>query len=74
MVLGELYLYFSLRGDEENIGGHQKKRERYWRTPREEKVAYLSQYDSFTRLNGGIGGLLEMLLDACVASSTYGGR
>jgi hypothetical protein len=24
MVLGELYLPFSLRGDKENIGGHQK--------------------------------------------------
>jgi hypothetical protein len=30
MVLGELYLSLSLRGDEENIGGHQKKR--YWGT------------------------------------------
>jgi hypothetical protein len=28
MVLGELYLPLSLRGDEENIGGHKKKRER----------------------------------------------
>jgi hypothetical protein len=27
MVLGELYISFSLRGDEENIGGRQKKRE-----------------------------------------------
>jgi hypothetical protein len=25
MVLGELYLPLSLRGDEGNIGGHQKK-------------------------------------------------
>jgi hypothetical protein len=25
MVLGELYLPLSLRGDEENIGGHKKK-------------------------------------------------
>jgi hypothetical protein len=31
MVLRELYLSLSLRGDEGNIGGH-KKRERYWRT------------------------------------------
>jgi len=27
MVLGELYLPLSLRGDERNIGGHQKKGE-----------------------------------------------
>jgi hypothetical protein len=26
MVLGELYLPLSLRGDEGNTGGHQKKR------------------------------------------------
>jgi hypothetical protein len=26
IVLGELYLPLSLRGDEENIGGHQKTR------------------------------------------------
>jgi hypothetical protein len=26
MVLGELYLPLSLRGDEENIGGHKKER------------------------------------------------
>jgi hypothetical protein len=32
MVLRELYLPLSLRGDEGNIGGHQKKREKYWRT------------------------------------------
>jgi hypothetical protein len=31
IVLGELYLPLSLRGDEENIGGHQKN-ERYWGT------------------------------------------
>jgi hypothetical protein len=37
MVLGELYLPLSLRGDEKNIGGHQKKRERYWRTARVRK-------------------------------------
>jgi hypothetical protein len=28
MVLGELYLPLSLRGDEGNIGGHKKKRYR----------------------------------------------
>jgi hypothetical protein len=27
MVLGELYLPFSLRGDEGNIGGHKKRRD-----------------------------------------------
>jgi hypothetical protein len=26
IVLGELYLFLSLRGDEENICGHQKKK------------------------------------------------
>jgi hypothetical protein len=29
MMLGELYLPVSLRGDERNIGGYQKKKERY---------------------------------------------
>ena len=32
MVLRELYLPFYLRGDVGNIGDHQKKSERYWRT------------------------------------------
>jgi hypothetical protein len=36
MVLGELYLPLSLRGNEENIGGH-KKREMYCGTAGEEK-------------------------------------
>jgi hypothetical protein len=27
MILGELYLPLSLRGDERNIGGHKKKKE-----------------------------------------------
>jgi hypothetical protein len=27
MVLGELYFLLSLKGDEENFGGHQKKEE-----------------------------------------------
>jgi hypothetical protein len=27
MVLRELYLFFSLKGDERNIGGHKKKGE-----------------------------------------------
>jgi hypothetical protein len=35
MVLGELYP-LSLRGDEKNIGGHQKK-ERYWGIAGEKK-------------------------------------
>jgi hypothetical protein len=30
LSLRELYLPLSLRGDEKNIGGHKKKRERYW--------------------------------------------
>jgi hypothetical protein len=38
-----------------------KKRERYWGTAGEEKVAHLPQYDSFMGMRGGIGGLLEML-------------
>jgi adenosyl cobinamide kinase/adenosyl cobinamide phosphate guanylyltransferase len=32
MILEELYLPISLRRDEENIDGHQKKRESYWGT------------------------------------------
>jgi hypothetical protein len=35
-------LPLSLRGDEGNIGGHPKKRERYLGTAEEEKVAHLS--------------------------------
>jgi hypothetical protein len=38
MVLGELYLSFSLRGDEVNIGDHQKKGEKYWGTTRAKKT------------------------------------
>jgi hypothetical protein len=36
MVLGELYLPLSLRGDERNISGHQKK-ERCWELLEQEK-------------------------------------
>jgi hypothetical protein len=48
-----------LRGDEENIGGHQKKRGigDCWR----KKVAHLPQYDNFMGMKGNIEGLLEML-------------
>jgi hypothetical protein len=37
MVLEELYLPSFLRGDEKNIGDHQKKRKMYWRTVRARK-------------------------------------
>jgi len=50
MVLSELYLPLSLMGDEQNIGGHQKKGE-----------VLGTQYDSFIWI-GGIGELLKMLL------------
>jgi hypothetical protein len=50
-----------LRGDGQDIGGHQKNGELLgdcWR----KKVGYLPQYDSFMGMRGEIGGLLEMLL------------
>jgi len=37
-----------------------KKRERYWRTIGEEKVVYLTQYNSFMGIRDGIEGLLKM--------------
>ena len=59
MVLTELYLLY-LRGDGENIGGHQKKGEvlgNCW----SKKKHSCPQYDSFMGIGGGIGELLEML-------------
>jgi hypothetical protein len=60
MVLGELYLSFSLRGDEVNIGDHQKKGRSIGELLEQKKHSYL-QYDSFMGIYGGIGELLEML-------------
>jgi hypothetical protein len=37
MILGDLYLPLSLRGDQRNIGGHKKKR--YYETARGKKKA-----------------------------------
>jgi hypothetical protein len=48
MVLGELYLPLSLRGDEKNIGGHQKKEE-ILETPGEKKS---STFSSICQLYG----------------------
>jgi hypothetical protein len=61
MILGELYLPFSLRGDERNISGHQKK-ERCWELLEQEKKHNSPQYVSFMGIRRGIGELLEMLL------------
>jgi hypothetical protein len=60
MVVGELYLPFSLREDEENIGGH-KKRRGIGELLQQEKSIVVPQYDSFMGIRGGIGDLLELL-------------
>jgi hypothetical protein len=57
IVLRELYLP-PLRGDEENVGGHKKKGERYWKTVREKKNIIVPR---FYRDRGSIMELLEML-------------
>jgi hypothetical protein len=60
MVLGELYLPFSLRGDAGNIGGHKKKRG-IGELLEQEKSIVVPQYDSFMGIGGGIGDVLELL-------------
>jgi hypothetical protein len=61
MVLGELYLSLSLREDEGNISGHQKKGE-VLGTAGARKKHNSPQYVSFMGIRRGIGELLEMLL------------
>ena len=46
VILGELYLPLSLRGDEENTGSHKKK-ERYRGIIGARKKYSCPQYDSF---------------------------
>jgi hypothetical protein len=54
MVLGELYLPLSLRGDEKNIGDHQTKGEVLGNCWSKKKHSCL-QYDSFTRIREVLG-------------------
>ena len=54
MVLGELYLPLSLRGDERNIGGHQK-RKMYWELLEQEKKYSCPQYNSFIEIGEVLG-------------------
>jgi hypothetical protein len=53
MILGELYLSISLRGDEGNIGGHKKRG--IGELLKQEKKYSCLQYDSFM----GIGEVLR---------------
>jgi hypothetical protein len=48
-----------LRGDEENIGGHRKKREMYWRTVGVRKKHSCPQYDNFMGDRGRYWGTAE---------------
>jgi hypothetical protein len=61
MVLGKLYLLLSLRRDEGNINGHQKK-ERYWGTAGARKKYNCPQYDSFMGI-GEVLGLVRSFLE-----------
>jgi hypothetical protein len=60
MILGELYLSLSLRGDDENIGGHKKQGRGIRELLEQEKKYSYLQYNSFMKIERGIGKLLKL--------------